>query len=190
MKAAFHALCFDFGAEVNSTIVLNSDGGRWRLILLVHVLEVFRVTGVLGDILNVHRNVEFDLARFGPVLITDLLNDGDFTVWLSPCGVEPHVNFTVYFAGRPVLHLGAGWNRVAVRDVVALTVATELPAVERTLDRFTHHFAVDAQMRTEVRAKGIVNPSLARFSAVYNQLPIESADRFYVARFQLMTSRD
>ena len=47
------------------------------MILLVHVLEVFRVTGVLGDILNVHRNIEFNLARFGPVLITDLLDDGD-----------------------------------------------------------------------------------------------------------------
>ena len=113
------------------------------MILLVHVLEVFRVTGVLGDILNVHRNIEFNLARFGPVLITDLLDDGDFTVWLSPCGVEPHINLAVYFAGRPVLHLGTGWNRVAVRDVVALTVATELPAVERTLDRLTHHLAVD-----------------------------------------------
>ena len=131
------------------------------MILLVHVLEVFRVAGVLGDILNVHRNVEFNLAWFGPVLITDLFNDGDFTVRLRPCGVEPHINFAVYFAGRPVLYFGAGWNRVAVRDVVALTVATKLPAVERTLDRLTNHFAVDAQMRTEVGAKGIVNPSLA-----------------------------
>ena len=138
------------------------------MILLVHVLEVLRVTGVFGDILNVHGDVELDLAWFGPVFVADLLDDGDFTVWFSPRGVEPHVNFAVYFAGGPVLHLGARWNRVAVRDVVALTVTTELPAVERTLDRFTNHFAVDAQVRTEVGAKGIMNSSFARFSAIYN----------------------
>ena len=158
--------------------------------MLVHVLEVFRVTGVLGDILNVHRNVEFNLARFGPVLVTDLLDNGDFTVGLSACGVKPHVDFAIHFAGRPVLYLGTGWNRVAVRDVVTLTVATELPAVEWTLDRLTDHFAVNAQVRTEVRAKGIVNPSLARFSAVYDKLSVERTNGFYVARFQLMTSRD
>ena len=160
------------------------------MILLVHVLEVLRVTGVLGDILNVHRDVELDLAWFGPVFITYLFNDGDFTVRLRPCWVEPHVNFAVYFAGRPVLYLGTGWNRVAVWDVIALTVATELPAVEWTLDRLTDHFAVNAQVRTEVRAKGIVNPSLARFSAVYDKLSVERTNGFYVARFQLMTSRD
>ena len=131
------------------------------MILLVHVLEMFRVAGVLSDILNVHRNVEFNLARFSPVLITDLLDYWDFAVRLSPCGVEPHINLAVYFAGRPVLYFGTGWNRVAVRDVVALAVAAELPAVERTLDRFANHFAVDTQMRAEVWTERIVNPSLA-----------------------------
>ena len=58
--------------------------------------------------------------------------------------MEPHINFAIYLASRPVLHLGASRNRVAVRDVVALSVPSELPAMEGTLNGLSYDFSVDS----------------------------------------------
>ena len=65
-----------------------------------------------------------------------------------PCGVEPHVDLTIYFAGRPVLNLGARWNGVAVGNVVALAITAKLPAVKRALNGLAYDLSVDTQVRT------------------------------------------
>ena len=104
MQAALHALRFNFRAKVHGAIVFNFYRGRWRLILFVNVLEVLGIAGVLGNILNVDRNIELNLARLSPVFIADLLDNGD-SLSGSARWVEPHVDLTIHFAGRPVLTL-------------------------------------------------------------------------------------
>ena len=161
MQAALHALRFDFRAKVHGAIVFNLYRGRWRLILFVNVLEVLGIAGVLSNILNVDRNVELNLARLSPVFIADLLDNGDFSIGLCACRVEPHVDLTIYFAGRPVLNLGARWNGVAVGNVVALAITPKLPAMKRALNGLAHDLSVNTQVRTQVWTKSIVHPCLA-----------------------------
>ena len=104
------------------------------MILLVHVLEVFRIAGIFSDILNMNRYVELYLPWLGPVFVTNLFDHRNRSVGLGTCWVKPHVNLTVDFGGRPVLNLGTRRNRFAVRNMIALPVPTELPAVKRALD--------------------------------------------------------
>ena len=148
MQSALHTLRFDFRAKVHGAIVFNFYRGRWRLILFVNVLEVLGIAGVLGNILNVDRNIELNLARFSPVFIADLLDNRDFSIGLCTGGVEPHIDLTIYFAGRPVLHLSARWNGVAVGNVIALAITTKLPAVKRALNGLAYDLSVDTQVRT------------------------------------------
>jgi hypothetical protein len=78
------------------------------------------------------------------MLIANLLNDRHFAIGVSACGMEPHVNFAIDLADRPILYLRAGGNRLAVGNVVALPVTAELPTVEGALDRLANDFTVDA----------------------------------------------
>ena len=112
----------------------------------MNVLEVLGIAGVLSNILNVDRNIEFDLAGLSPVFIADLLNNGDFSIWLRACGVKPHVDLTIDLAGRPVLDFRARRNGVAVGNLIALTVATKLPAVKRALNGLAYDLSVDTQV--------------------------------------------
>jgi hypothetical protein len=106
------------------------------------------------------------------MLIANLLNDGHFAIGVSACGMEPHVNFAIYLADRPVLYLRTGGNRLAVRDVVTLPITAELPAVEGALDRLANDFTVNTQMRAEVRTEGVMHARLTGLCSVNNEFAI------------------
>jgi hypothetical protein len=73
--------------------------------------------------------------------------------------------------------------------VVALPITTELPAVERTLDRLTNDFTVNTQMRAKVRAEGVMHACFTGLCSVNNEFTIHRTDRLYVAWLKFMASR-
>ena len=75
--------------------------------------------------------------------------------------MEPHIDLAIRLTGYPVLDFGSSRYGLAVGNVLAAAVGAKLPAVERTLNDFADYFAVDAQMRPEVGAVGIVDAGFA-----------------------------
>ena len=147
MQAALHALRFNFRAKVHGAIVFNLYRGRWRLILFVNVLEVLGIAGVLGNILNVDRNIELNLARFSqfssPICsITGTSLSGSAPVGGTTCRSHHLLRWSASS------ELGTRWNGVAVGNVIALAITAKLPAVKQALNGLAYDLSVDTQMRT------------------------------------------
>ena len=140
-------LALQFPSEGARRHRLQLYRGRWRLILFVNVLEVLGIAGVLGNILNVDRNIELNLARLSPVFIADLLDNGTSLSGSAPVGgTTCRSHHLLRWSASS--DLGARWNGVAVGNVVALAITAKLPAVKRALNGLAYDLSVDTQMRT------------------------------------------
>ncbi len=148
----------------------RQHGGEWSVLLValhlgdvfgaVHVQEVRRINAVLGHLLR-HRLDHIRRAvEVAPCRIADLLDDRDLPLGFNTVRMPPREHHAVAH------HHGVGGELrlpilpIGVRDVGAGAGAVEGPAVEGTLEVGTADFPTDTEVRTQVRAIGVLQVEL------------------------------
>ena len=147
-----------------------------------------RVTGVLGDILDVGRHQELGVARLGPVGVAQLGQLRQFPLGRGILRVVPYIDLAVLLLGVPGAQAGALGDFLAVGDFLALTPGAETPAVEGTADGLSHYPAAHTQVCAQVRAERILQHRYAAAGAIQHQFAVEGLHLLHLAHLQLVAA--
>ncbi len=156
--------------------------------LAVHVLEMHRVTGVLGDILHMGRHQELGVARLGPVGVAQLDKFRQLPLGRGVLRVEPYVDLAVFLLGVPGAQAGALGDFLAVGDFLALALGAETPAVERAADGLAHDPAAHAQVCAQVRAESVLQYRYTAAGAIQHQFAVEGLHLLHLTHLQLVAA--